>query len=225
MPVRVVVVPATPLLVPGAAGGARVLGATRDLVAAALDELLAGALPDAVCHPASHLAGSTGGPRLLVLAPAGRDGARGPGTTSSGRVRSGRLRPSLAGAGVDDRWLTRATPLAWGPGPRAQVPASVALLCLGAALDARGRGRLLSEVEVVEVPAEPSATDQGLVRERLRRADAVVAAGGDEPAVGAALEDVALQAGWAREVRSAAEMHEHLAGRYDVTLLRGGDRA
>ncbi|GAA1732692.1 hypothetical protein GCM10009809_30170 [Isoptericola hypogeus] len=213
MPVRAVVVPATPLLVPGASGGARVLSATRDLVGAALGELVAHAL-----RP-----GAPAG--LLVLASAGRQGARGP--VRSGRPRSGRLRPSLAGAGIADRWVPGVA--AWPPSDEAtyapddvaHVPASVALLCLAAALEARGAAGALAEVEVVEVPARLHAEDAEVLRLRLRAAAAVVAADDDGPVVGT-LGDVAGRAGWIPEVRIAAEAHEHLQERYDVTVWRSG---
>ncbi|MFE7408381.1 hypothetical protein, partial [Isoptericola sp. NPDC057559] len=132
MPARAVVLPATPLLVPGAGGGADRLGEVRRAVDEALDRLVTAA-------PAGD------GP-LVVLAPVPRG--------AGGRI--GRLRPSLAGAGVADRWVPAVA--AW-PDPRgeaAHVPASVALVALRSALDRAG---LEDEDAVVEVAADGPGDD------------------------------------------------------------------
>ncbi|MGF0116427.1 hypothetical protein ACQFYA_08880 [Promicromonospora sp. Marseille-Q5078] len=114
MPARAVVLPATPLLVPGAGGGADRLGEVRRVVDDALDRLLRGRRP-----------GDGGDGPLVVLAPVPR-GAAG---------RTARLRPSLAGAGVRDRWVPAVAAWPVPDDPAAHVPASVALVALRAALD------------------------------------------------------------------------------------------
>jgi hypothetical protein len=103
--VRAVVLPATPLLVPGAAGAADVLAELRAVV---LDEL----------GRALHAAPATGA-RWAVL-------ADGPST------RRGARRASLAAAGIADRWVP-ALPDAPDGATSAAVPASVALWAAAAA--------------------------------------------------------------------------------------------
>lgn len=197
--------PATPLLVPGGAGAAQVLAATRGVVRTALAELRA-ALPDGVAP--------------VVLAH-GR------------RTRTGPLRPSLAAAGIPDRAVPAVARWAAGPARSpgepgtvgvAGTPASVALLCLAEAG--------LPGADVVEVPAEPEPADVGAALAALRAAPAVVVAGGGvpggpdrgsgalAPGVAAVLEPLVASAGWSAEVRTAAERHEHLPAEYRVTLYR-----
>ncbi|TWH31787.1 hypothetical protein L600_002100000510 [Isoptericola variabilis J7] len=219
MPVRAVVLPATPLLVPGAAGSADPAAGVRAVVRAAVHELLDDALDDAVP------AGRTGG-RLAVLAH--RTGAAG--SPAAGRP----MRPSLAGAGIPARWA----PVVGaddGPPETAQVPASVALACLGEALAARGSAERLRDVVVHEVPAglAGSPDDVARVADAVRAAAGVVVAGGGPPGgldaapdalapgVAAVLSSLRAPAGtWVPEVRVVRTEHEHLPGEYHVTLLR-----
>jgi hypothetical protein len=202
-PARAVVVPATPLLVPGAAGAAEVLVAVRAEVRRALRELAAAA-------PA--------GPAPAVL-------AHGP------VVRAGRLRPSLAAAGVADRWVPL---LADRPAPRgdrhddrdgvAGVPASVALLALADA----GLGAGVT----VEVPAGVGPDDVGAALAALGAGPVVVAGGGVPggpdrdpealaPGVAAVLAALVAAAGWQAEPTAVPAHHEHLPAAYHVTVHRG----
>ncbi|GAB2502022.1 hypothetical protein GCM10027063_46710 [Promicromonospora xylanilytica] len=112
------ILPATPLLVPGVAPGLRTdpLAAVRDAVARALAELTAGGvLPLVLAH----------GPAL----------------------RHGLLRPSLTGSGIGDRWLPGAAGLWADPTrPAAGTGASVALLALADVLG--GRAAEIETLEV-----------------------------------------------------------------------------
>ncbi|HWV75895.1 MAG TPA: hypothetical protein VN027_01160 [Isoptericola sp.] len=177
MPARAVVLPGTSLLVPGAGGGADRLGDVRAAVAAALDSLVATCV-------ASAPAGPDGDAPLVVLAPVPRGAAGG----------FGRRRPSLAGAGIADRWVPDVA--AWprhdlDPVPAAHVPASVALLALRAALRRAGHDGppdvvVLEMSDAGDPPAEAVAA--------LHRAPALVVAGGAAPGTpgAAAVPDVVL---------------------------------
>jgi hypothetical protein len=209
--VRAVVLPATPLLVAGAGGAAPPPAGLRELVAGALSALLDDALLDDA---------RPGG--LAVLA-----------HRSGSRVRSGAARPSLAGAGVPPAWVPALG--AWGgPGDEvAQVPASVALLCLADALEARGEHARLRDVVVHEVPPGLAERPEELeaVADAVREARGVVVAGGGvpggldaapdalAPGVRAVLGRVA--ASWTPQVRTVAVAGDHLPPEYRVTLLRG----
>lgn len=224
MPARAVVLPGTSLLVPGAGGGADRLGDVRAAVAHALDRLVAESATQPVT-PATT--GRDGDAPLVVLAPAPRGAGGG----------FGRRRPSLAGAGVADRWVPDVA--AWsGEGPAAHVPASVALLSLHAALRRAGHdgppGVVVLEVsDAAEPPAEAVVA--------LRRAPAVVVAGGAAPGTpGAAavpdpvpdrgsgppvllapsvsaLLDAAVAPGrWSWRVTTVPGGHEHLPPTYGV---------
>ncbi|MFD6142029.1 hypothetical protein [Promicromonospora sp. NPDC060271] len=195
------ILPATPLLVPGLAPGLRAdpLLAVRDAVRAALAELVAG------------------GRVPLVLA----DGPA---------LRHGRMRPSLTGAGIGDRWLpgpSAAGSLAgasWADRAPAGTGASVALLALADVLGDRA-----ADVETLEVPADGSSLDDGAVA-LLRGATGLVVAGGGAPggsdagpgaltdgiraALGAAGAD-----GWHAEVQVFEQSHDHLPPAYRVTTL------
>ncbi|MGW8567205.1 hypothetical protein [Isoptericola sp. NPDC055881] len=210
MPARAVVLPATPLLVTGAGGTVDRLTVVRGVVDAALDRFLADALP----------ADAGDGP-LVVLAPVPR-GA--PARTAS-------LRPSLAGAGIADRWVPAVA--AWPPAPAdaAHVPASVVLLALGAALGRAGARDV--DVRVVEVAADGPDGDAAAA---LRGARGVVVAGGlapgapgagavtasplvdpvVDPVVAAALDTAAAPDGWAWQVTRVPGGHEHLPAAYSV---------
>ncbi|UKJ64510.1 hypothetical protein H1Q78_03485 [Cellulosimicrobium cellulans] len=118
MTVRAVVLPGTPLLVPGAAGDASVLDDTRAAVLAALGRLVDGA----------RSGQEDGTAPVVVVAPGAVPGAaptRGP------------ARASLAAAGVADAWLDTAWAVATRPGtpdcPVAGAAASVGLLALAGA--------------------------------------------------------------------------------------------
>ncbi len=206
MPVRAVLLPATPLLVPGAAGSADPVAPVRTAVLEALGELL----------------DDTSDGELAVLAhgcgPARR--TRGP-------------RPSLAGAGVPKRWTPDLR--AWDgavPARTAQVPASVTLVCLSAALAARGTRGRTADVVVHEVPStlERAGDDAARVAADLRAAAGVIIAGGAAPgavapapdalAPGVAAVLAALDPRWEPEERTVAVEGDHLPPWYAVTLLR-----
>lgn len=114
MTVRAVVLPGTPLLVPGAAGAAPVLDGTRRAALAALRRLVDGLAP----------AGEGGAAGVVVVAP-GSPRRRGP------------ARATLAAVGVVDTWLDPAWAAAArsaGPDvPVAGTAASVGLLALAGA--------------------------------------------------------------------------------------------
>lgn len=215
VPARAVVVPATPLLVPGAAGAADVLVAVRAQVRRALGELAA----------------APGGPAPAVL-------AHGP------VLRAGRLRPSLAAAGVADRWVPLlARRPATGTGSDddgddgddgddrddrddgvAGVPASVALLALADAGLAAG--------VTVEVPAAPGPEDVAAALAAVGDGPVVVAGGGVPggpergpevlaPGVAAVLAALAAAGGWDAERTAVPARHEHLPETYVVTVHRG----
>jgi len=199
----VVVIPATPLLVPGAAGAADPLAAVREVVR----EVLRGELPRS---------GSGGGARAVVL-------GTGP------APRAGRLRPSLAAAGIADSVLGLADDddedVAdaggdGGDGVAATGP-SVALLALvGAGID------LAAEpVEVVEVPGDAPAGEVAAVAGRLRAPSApglLVVADHPAPGVDAVLEALTADGGWEREEHELPQDHGHLPPSYRITVLRRG---
>lgn len=201
---RAVILPATPLLLPGVAPGLRrdPLTPVRAAVRAALAQL-------------------TAGDRLpLVL-------ANGP------ALRWGRLRPSLAGSGIGDRWLPHpltgqgsgdGSPGADDDLPPAGTGASVALLALAEVLGARA-----ADVETLEVPPAGPVPDGGAV-ELLRRADGLVVAGGGSPGGLDSGPDaftdglrVALHAAgadaWAADVQVFELSQDHLPPAYRVTVL------
>jgi hypothetical protein len=201
-----VILPATPLLVPGLAPGLRAdpLTAVRDAVRAALAELVAGGgLPLVVAH----------GPVL----------------------RHGRMRPSLAGSGIGDRWLPvpstgsgrrLSAAASWADGAPAGTGASVALLALADVLGDRA-----TDVETLEVPADGSSLDGGVVADLLRGATGLVVAGGGAPGglddgpevltdgIRAALRTAGADA-WHAEVQVFEQSHGHLPPAYRVTTLR-----
>ncbi|WP_277212775.1 hypothetical protein [Isoptericola croceus] len=198
MPVRAVVLPATVLLVPGAAGLAPPLEPVR---AAVLAEVARCVGPDG------------GAPaRWGVLAAAARDSV-------------GRCRPSLAGAGIADRWVPGLDD-GW-PAARAAVlcgvPASVALLVLA---EAAGRA---AAVEALVVELAPTAAEDRLAAavDALADCDAVLVAAGaahravagpsaGDPAVTEVQERLAERSGWVATRRPVPAAGPHLPGRYDV---------
>ncbi len=195
--VRALILPATPLLVPGLTPGLRAdpLAAVRQAVATALAALVDdGRVPLVLAH----------GPAL----------------------RWGRLRPSLAGSGIGDRWL----PDAGGrPGrtatsrPRAPAPRWRSW---------RSRtcsAQRAADVETLEVPPDGAGPD-GRSVDLLRRADCLVVAGGGAPGgldtgpdaltdgIRAALRVAGADA-WGAEVQAFEQSHDHLPAEYRVTIL------
>ncbi|WP_369371967.1 hypothetical protein AB1046_01260 [Promicromonospora sp. Populi] len=201
---RALILPATPLLVPGLTPGLRPdpLGTVRRAVATALAGLIAdGHLPLVLAH----------GPAL----------------------RWGRLRPSLAGSGISDRWLPGLR--AWHDLPAAGTGASVALLALADVL-----GERVADVETLEVPPDWDWVDGALPddappsgggpAELLRDARGLVVAGGGAPgspdAAPDALTDgiraalrVAGADAWGVQAQVFEQSHGHLPAQYRVTTL------
>lgn len=202
--VRAVILPATLLLVPGLTPGLRP------------DPLVA--VRGAVRAALAELTAGGRPPVVLAHGPA---------------LRRGRMRPSLAGSGVGDRWLPdrpagsgrRGAPAAWTDGdlPRAGTGASVALLALADVLGSRA-----SDVETLEVPAD-GALD-GASADLLRGATGLVVAGGGAPGgldtgpdaltdgIRAALRLAGADT-WYADVRVFEQTHDHLPPRYQVTTL------
>lgn len=204
--VRAVILPATLLLVPGLVPGLR-----PDPLAAVRAAVRAA------------LAELTSDGRLpLVL-------AHGP------VLRYGRMRPSLAGSGVDDRWLP-AFPTASGGGavpgahgaegepPPAGTGASVALLVLADVL-----GHRVADVETVEAPPGGAPLVDGAA-DALRHASGLVVAGGGAPGglesgpdaltdgLRAALRLAGADA-WRPRVQVFEQSLDHLPRAYRVTTL------
>lgn len=140
-------------------------------------------------------------------------------------LRHGRMRPSLAGAGIGDRWLPDpAAAASWADGAPAGTGASVALLALADVLGDRA-----TDVETLEVPADGWSLDDG-VAGLLRGATGLVVAGGGAPGglddgpealtdgIRAALRAAGADA-WHAEVRVFEQSHGHLPPAYRVTTL------
>jgi hypothetical protein len=150
-------------------------------------------------------------------------------------LRLGRMRPSLAGSGIGDRWLldpsagsgrraAAASPWADGGLPPAGTGASVALLALADVVGARA-----ADVETLEVPPDVAALDAGTA-DQLRAADCLVVAGGGVPGgldsgpgaltdgIRAALRVVGADA-WHADVQVFQQSHDHLPSEYRVTTL------
>ncbi|WP_278237117.1 hypothetical protein [Isoptericola sp. AK164] len=193
MPARAVVLPATPLLVPGAAGTARPLG---DLRAAVADALAAVRTPHGAVPQ-----------RWGVLAP-------GP------RTAAGARRASLAAAGVHDRWLPG--PPTGVTLPAAHVPASVALLVLARALgDDVAAGAHVVEVAdddpgAVRVGLRELAGVDALVVAGGSPADPAAGPTACTTAVAGVLAGLADRGGWSATTRTVAASGDHLPGAYDV---------
>ncbi|MFC7022508.1 hypothetical protein ACFQHV_05145 [Promicromonospora thailandica] len=204
---RAVILPATPLLVPGLVPGLcpDPLAAVRDAVRVALSGLVG---------PAGGRA--DGDPLPLVV-------AHGP------ALRHARLRPSLAASGIGDRWLPRslAAPVAdddtTGP---AGTGASVALLALSDVLGARA-----AAVETLEVPPSAETFDDATTALLHAAAGLVVAGGGSPGAARPGHGDDSLTPGlraalrlagagaWTADVRTFPQSHGHLPAAYHVTTL------
>ena len=192
---RAVILPATLLLVPGLAPGLR-----PDPLAA---------VRGAVRAVLTEL--TAGCPPPLVL-------AHGP------ALRHGRMRPSLAGSGIGDRWLPDdGTRWPWADDlPWAGTGASVALLTLA---DVLGAGA--ADVETLEVPADGPPLD-GTPADLLRGATRLVVAGGGAPG-GLDIGPEALTDGiraalrlagadtWHADVQVFEQTHDHLPPEYRVT--------
>jgi hypothetical protein len=195
--VRAVVLPATPLLVPGAAGEVRPLAATRRAV---LDAL-------------AGVRGAGPGPaRWGVLAP---------GVVT----RCGARRASLGGVGIADRWVPSLPTRA--PGPVAGTAASVALWALGvvagddAVLESvvveLGPGAPVGP-DVVDEAHELLAGLDGLVIAGGVPGDPGAGAAGLAPALAAVVDTLAGRGGWHRTVTRTVETGEHLPPEYDVVV-------
>lgn len=200
MPVHAVVLPATVLLVPGAAGLARPVDRLRRAVR---DELVRAAGPDGA-WPA----------RWGVLAPATRTAV-------------GRRRPSLGAAGIADRWVPGLDRWpARSVAGRGGVPASVVQLVLGDAVGADAAAEAL----VVELAADADDASLAGAADALSACDVLLVASGDPrgegassctPAVATVLDRLARAGGWAATTRSVTAAGPHLPGRYDVVTWRG----
>lgn len=183
MSTRAVVLPATPLLVPGAAGRADVLREVRAATLAALRELTAGVAP-VVVVAAVPTGGVVRGPAAASLAAAG-----------------------VRRAEVDRAWVDPAGEPAGTQEPpvrQAGVGASVALLALGAC-GVRGA------VDVVEVG--PDVTPDGardLGRELRARGTSLVVADDPRSASTAVVLDAFVDGAWS--VRSA-ELRDEVVDR------------
>jgi hypothetical protein len=135
-------------------------------------------------------------------------------------LRQGRMRPSLAGSGISDRWL----PGSWADGAPAGTGASVALLALADVLGDRA-----ADVETLEVPSGGSSLDDGAA-DLLRGAAGLVVAGGGVPGgpdgdpevltdgIRAALRAAGADA-WRADVHVFEQSHDHLPPAYRVTTL------
>ncbi|WP_166846847.1 hypothetical protein [Isoptericola sp. BMS4] len=200
MTVRAVALPATPLLVRGAAGAEDVLTTTRERAATLLGRLLDDA----------------GGARdLLVVAPLPR------GATPPDDAGPAPRRPSLAGAGIPDRWLPDLD--GWPRAGAAHVPASVALLTLGRALVARGEPGRRGAVGVIELPADAPPSVVARAVASVRAAAATVLAWSPGPSTQPVAEIAAAlvaEAGWVPETTATVERGDHLPGRYELTAWR-----
>ncbi|MCF4122988.1 hypothetical protein L1785_18595 [Antribacter sp. KLBMP9083] len=227
MSVRAVILPATPLLVPGVAGMADVLDDVRDAVREALAEIV------------------MGGRRPLVVAhgEALRHGRMRPSLAAVGvadtwlRIPDFRGHREVPQRSEDTSGGGGARRSPWEPHlPVAGVGASVALMCLAEVL-----GEQAGAVETLELPPawsdQPGISAGGESEARaaavghLMAADGLVVAGGGVPgglltdpgalAPGVAEALAAVGAEWTPEVRVLPQSHDHLPPEYRVTLLRG----
>ncbi|MBE1876413.1 hypothetical protein [Myceligenerans pegani] len=223
---RAVILPATALLVPGAAGVADPLAAVRLAACAALASLAENGRPMVLAH--------------------GPDDVRGP------RL----LKPSLAAAGIADRTLPDDATAPWAghdSRPRAGTAASVALLCLSMALGDRAADVLVLEVPAeprsdgtgvsgaaATGPApDPERDPADAVAAHLASGGTLVVASGgppgpataapgaaDEPAPGVAAVLTAAGAdSWTRDTRTFPQDHEHLPPEYWLTVCATGTAA
>ncbi|QAY70603.1 hypothetical protein [Xylanimonas protaetiae] len=191
---RVVVVPATPLLVRGASGRTDALAGVRAVVRDVLVRELGDVLADAPVQ-------------VLGVGPT---------------TRAGRLRPTLGAAGIADRQVPILAALddaatAWDG--LASTGPSVALLALADA----GTDLARRPVDVVELSPEASTAEVTAVVERLRhlRDDALlVVADHPAPAVDAVVEALTAVGHWTTDVTDVPQRHEHLPPAYRVTVSR-----
>jgi hypothetical protein len=199
--VRAVVLPATPLLVPGAAGAAIALGAVRD----------------AVLEPLRRAAGpgtdASAPQRWGVLADGAQD-------------RRGARRASLAAAGMADRWVPDlpGPPVGEPDSAVAGVAASIGLWAVGAAAGAPA----LAGVEVVELAggADPDAVAAAL--DVLAAVDVLVVAAtgprGPGTAAGRVLAALADRGDWSGRTVEVPVDGPHLLATYAVTTWEGAAR-
>lgn len=245
---RAVILPATPLLVPGAAGAADPLREVRLAACAALGVLAEAGPPLVLAHGPVSGPGST--------AALGRPGTRGP------RV----LLPSLAAAGIADGMLPDDVLAPWASEqarPPAGTAASVLLFCLGMALGERAAGIPVLEIDPSDDAGEPGpggipragaapaaaaagpvsvtrpgnvtgrAAVVGMVRAHLEAGGTLVVGSGGRPgpaavaphapgalapAIEAVLAAVGAHAAHA-EHRTFSQSHDHLPAEYVVTTL------
>lgn len=200
---RAVILPATPLLVPGAAGEADPLRQVR-LAACALLAVLAET-----------------GPPLVLAARSGA--ARGPVLP----------RPSLAAAGIADHMLPDDVVAPWEghtDRPVAGTAASALLFCAGSALGERATDIPVLEVPATDSSATDAAPP---VSAHLADGGTVVIGSGAapgtgvtdpavlgtlDPAISAVLAATGV-AGWIQDTRVFVQRHDHLPTRYVLTEL------
>lgn len=226
MSVRAVILPATPLLVPGVAGMADVLDDVRDAVREAIAEIVMGGRRPLVVAHGEALRHGRMRPSLAAVGVADT-WLRLPGSLGSRDPHGSE--DTSGGAGGRPPWEQDL--------PVAGVGASVALLCLAEVL-----GEQAGAVETLELPPawndQPgfsAASDLRPARAaavgHLMAADGLVVAGGGVPggvvtdpgalAPGVAEALAAVGAQWSPEVRILPQSHDHLPPEYRVTLLRG----
>jgi hypothetical protein len=196
MPAVIVVVPATALLVRGAAGPSDPLADVRAAVHGALGGVFATGFE---------------GDQVAVL---------GVGFAA----RAGRLRPSLGAAGIADSVspLLGRSPADEQGDPEAawdgiaSVGASVALLAAWEAVP----GLVHRPIDVVEVPSEAPQAVVLAAAERLREVGLVVVADHPAPGVDAGVNEWTSVGHWYWETTEFAKEHEHLAASYWVKVAR-----
>ncbi|WP_123815050.1 hypothetical protein [Myceligenerans xiligouense] len=221
---RAVILPATALLVPGAAGVADPLAPVRLAACAALASLAEAGPPLVLAH--------------------GSGPARGPEA----------FRPSLAAAGIADVMLPGDVPAPWAAHRArtpAGTAASVALLCLGMALGEPAADVLALEVPAEPrrpgtdaprsgtpgvVPDDPAPRAGAAVAAHLAAGGTLVVTSGGAPGPAAAaprgpdglapgVAAVLAAAGadsWTRETRTFPQHHDHLPPEYRLTTCTVG---
>ncbi|WP_418277246.1 hypothetical protein ACNHYB_04760 [Isoptericola jiangsuensis] len=204
MPVRAVVLPAAPLLVPGAGGTARPLAATRA----------------AVLEAVGAVRGPDGGPAVTwgVLAPAPR-------TTWDAR------RASFAAVGIADRWLP--LPGGTGPVAGVPASVALWALAAAAGGDAVSGARvveLATRPGREDHQDRRAAIDHldrcdGIVVAAGGRPGAAAQGSPGATPVDDVLADLAGAGGWERRVLQVVEEGPHLPGAYEVVVWEGPQRS